>query len=79
MRRVCKAFGVPCKSHSDLCLPLFVLEDDEVDVLLVELAPSVVDFFDTNVDNSLLTVYKSPRPEPRRMLDSMYSPTLAEE
>ena len=28
-----KAFGVPCDSHANLCLPFSILEDDEVNGL----------------------------------------------
>ena len=73
VRGVCKTFSVPCGSHADLCLPFFVLEDDEVDVLLAELALAMADLVRCrDMNDGLLASYRSPRPEPRRILDSIY-------
>ena len=73
VRRIRESSGVPHNTDSDLGLPILILKNDEVDVLL-----SSIRMVRGNSATQLLTLYHNPRPEPRRIVDSKYSPTLAD-
>lgn len=77
--RIREAFGISCDTDGDLGLPIIVLKNDEVDVLLSRIR-TVRGHSATRLccKVGLLVLYYRSRPKPWRILDSKYSPTLAD-
>ena len=44
MGRICKAFGISCDADRDFRLSFFILENDEIDVLLFSISTVCSDF-----------------------------------